>query len=140
MKSTLALLIPMTLVLCGPNVGFAQRTAEPPGSIKLLPRYTHQPLRGIDTLVGKISREDGLTIQYDIGTLAGNYAMAQKDEAVWFKEHVINGQTVQMAFSKSKELTVTFTNGPANFFATVKSEEDLADVLLMLATYSPSRK
>ncbi len=140
MKSPIVTLIPVTFLFYGVGIGFAQGQDKPPGSIKLLPGYSHQALRGIDTRVGKISRKDGLTIQYDIGTLAGNYAEARKDEAVWFKVQVLNGQTVHVAFTNDKTLYVTFTNGPANFYATVKTEEDLADVLLMLSTYTPSRK
>lgn len=139
MNSAYVTLVPATFLLCG-AIGFAQGPDKPPGSIKLLPGYTHQRLRGIDTQVGKISRKDGLTIQYDIGVLAGNYAEKQKEEAAWFKEQVINGQAVQVAFMKDKQLTVTFTNGPANFFVTIKSEEDMADVLLMLSTYTPDKK
>ena len=139
MNSVLVSLIPATILLCG-TIGFAQGADAPPGSIKLLPGYTHHRLRGIDTQVGKISRKDGLSIEYDIGESAGDYAESQKADAAWFKQQVINGQAVQVAFKKDKQLIVTFTNGPANFFATIKSEEDMADVLLMLSTYTPDKK
>ena len=136
MHLSYVLLIPASMLLCG-VLGSAQGADDPPGSIKLLTGYTHQRLRGIDTQVGKISRKDGLTIQYDIGELAGNYAAQRKSDAAWFKEQVIDGRTVQVALSKDRQLTVTFTKGPANFVATLKSDEDLAEVLLMLCTYSP---
>ncbi len=137
MKSILIAIISATFLWVA--TGFCQGQDKPPGSIKMLPGYTHQQLRGIDTQVGKFTCKDGPTIEYDIGELAGNYAEAQKDEATWFKKQVVNGQTVHLAFNKNKELTVTFTNGPANFFATIKSEEDMADVLLMVFTYTPPK-
>src|SRR6188768_1256004 len=112
-----------------------------PGGMKLLTGYKHQKLRGIDTLVGKISKEGGLSIQYDIGRLAGNYAKSQaKEEPLWHKEQVIGGRPVQLTFAKNKTLYVTLPEANANFYATAKSEEDIADILLMVLSYAPEEK
>jgi hypothetical protein len=112
-----------------------------PGGMKLLSGYKHQKLRGIDTLVGKISKEGGLSIQYDIGRLAGNYAQSQaKEETLWHREQVIGGRPVQLTFAKNKTLYVTLPEANANFYALAKSEEDIADILLMVLSYSPPEK
>ena len=127
-------------------LGVASALAEDPvgtapGGMKLLTGYRHQSLQGIDTRVGKIWKKDGLTIHYDIGLLAGNYAKSQAKEApVWHKEQVLGGRSVHLTFAKNKTLFVTLQEENANFYAAVKSEEDTADVLLMVLSYSPTEK
>jgi hypothetical protein len=37
--------------------------------IRLLPGYTHEPLKGFDSIVGKIGKRDGLEIRYEIGPI-----------------------------------------------------------------------
>jgi hypothetical protein len=103
----------------------------------LLPGYQHERLQGIDTSVGRIWKKDGLEIHYDIGRLAGNYAQSRekdKDKLEWFKEQAVGGRNVQIALTKDRVLTITVA-GFANFYGTVKSEGDLADMLLMVLTY-----
>lgn len=121
---------------------FADEPADSaPGGIKLLSGYKHQVLQGIDTRVGKVWKEGGLSIQYDIGKLAGNYAKAQgKDEPLWHKEQVIGGRTVHLTLAKDKKFYVTLPQGNANFWGQVKTEEDIADILLMVLTYAPDEK
>jgi len=108
----------------------------PPGAMKLLPRYIHKTERGIDTRVGSISKPDGLTIKYDIGRLAGQYANPySKNEYVWYKEQIVGGQKVVCVLTKQKQIIATFTDSSANFFATVETEEDVVDFLLMVLTF-----
>ena len=121
----------------------AAHAQEPatPGGLKLLPGYQHEKLKGIDTRVGKISKGDGLTFQYDIGRSAGNAAKAQdKASLLWHKEQDVNGRSVQLAFTKDRMLFVTFPETFANFVGKAKSDEDLADMLLMVLTYAPEAK
>ena len=68
------------LILATSSLGSGQATkpltsqessAGTPGGIQLLEGYRHTKLRGIDTSVGTISNPGGLTINYDIGVLAG---------------------------------------------------------------------
>ncbi|HET8645888.1 MAG TPA: hypothetical protein VFO85_10385, partial [Vicinamibacteria bacterium] len=58
------------------------------------------------------------------------------------KEQTVGGQPLQLLLIKDRTLYVTFPEaktgvlgGPANFKASVKSDEDLADVLLMVLTF-----
>jgi hypothetical protein len=115
----------------------ADETASPtPGGIKLLPGYQHQKLQGIDTRVGKIWKEGGFTVEYDIGKLAGNAVKGQeKSTLLWRKDQVVDGREVEVALTKDRVLYVTFPQGSANFFGKVKSDEDMADMLLMVLTY-----
>jgi hypothetical protein len=108
----------------------------PPGKIELLPGYQHQTGRGIDTMVGKIWKEGGITITYDIGMFAGMYASPyQKDQYQWFKEQKINNHTVRIALTKAHQLRVTFVEAHASFLSVITKDEDLAEALLMILTY-----
>ena len=66
----------------------------PPGNISLLPDYVHVKKRGIDTAIGEISKSKGLTIQYDNGFLAGNYAWGRYgglgERLAWYKEQQLS--------------------------------------------------
>jgi hypothetical protein len=127
------------LLLCVAAHAAAQEA--PPGGIKLLLGYQHKTEQGIDTAVGKIWKEGGQTISYDIGCLAGHYADRKRlKDFVWYKELIIDGHEARVARFKSGGfmsgiLVVTFPEAAANFFATAKTEEDVADALLMLTTY-----
>ncbi|WP_020472657.1 hypothetical protein [Zavarzinella formosa] len=118
--------------------GFAEEPADPtPGGIKLLPGYKHEKLQGIDTRVGKIAKASGFAFGYDIGKLAGDAAGSlDKDTLLWRKEQVIDGQTVRVALTKDRMLYVTFTQTHANFYGKAKSDDEVADMLLMVLTYA----
>jgi hypothetical protein len=133
----------LALLLSAAGIGssVAQPPEAAPGALKLLPGYTHQKEQGRDTRVGKIWKKDGPTIRYDIGRLAGNYAASQKKEdCAWQKEQVIQEQAVQLALTKDHTLFVSFPQLKANFSATIKTDEDLAEVLLIVLTYPPAVK
>ncbi len=51
------------------------QSPPPPGGIKLLDGYVHIQEQGYDTWVGRIKKEGGLNIIYDIGFLAGEYVI-----------------------------------------------------------------
>src|SRR5262245_14582093 len=79
------------------------QSAEPPGGMLLLPGYEHERQRGIDTLVGRIWKKDGLVIHYDIGRLAGNYAQSRgKDNPAWSKEQTVGGRKVQVCLTRDR--------------------------------------
>jgi hypothetical protein len=109
----------------------------PPGNIKLLEGYTHIKKRGIDTSVGEISKSGGLTIRYDIGTLAGRAAgyNCGEGQCLWYKKQIINGRDVWIGLTKKGLIVATFPEIYVNFFAQTKSPEDIADFLLMILTY-----
>ncbi len=110
-----------------------------PGGIQLLPGYKHEKLKGIDTRVGKIWKDGGLSFSYDIGKGAGNQAKGQdKKNVLWFKEQVVAGHAVQLALTKDQTLYVSFPQTHANFYGQVKTSADLADLLLMVLTYAPA--
>jgi hypothetical protein len=111
----------------------------PPGGIKLLPGYHHQPQHGIDSKIGTISKAGGLQIHYDVGEMAGTFTGCEwcgwsKGE-VWRKRQIIDGQEAVLIFTKQKRLVVSFPNVHANFYATIQTQAEMADMLLMLFTF-----
>ena len=123
--------------------------AEPdpvPGAMKLLPGYKHTKDPDNAQLTGNVWKERGLDIYYDIGAV-GSVAATRKAKALWYKEQVVNGRVVQLALTvfpnKNRELFISVSEGSdrfANFHAKVQSEEDVADMLLMVLTYTPAGK
>ena len=116
-----------------------EKPDPPPGGIRLLEGYVHETLQGKDTRVGRISKKGGITINYDIGKLAGNYAVSRSKRAQWFREQRVATQLVQIAFSKEGTVYITFPQAAANFYASVKTPSEMADALLMVLTF-PDKK
>jgi len=124
------------------RVSGSKRGVAPPGGMLLLPGYTHVREQGIDTTVGRIARKGGPRIGYDIGFLAGDKAAEFAERGpLWTKLQVMNGHIVRVTMVSGGYLFATFQDDTANFEASsVRTPEDLADVLLMISTYNPSRR
>lgn len=110
-----------------------------PGRMKLLSGYEHEPSCGIDTAGGYIRKIDGIKIHYDIGVMAGNFAMryANSDIAEWTRTEKIGDDNVLIVLTKEKSIIATFEKAVANFSAKVSSQADIDDFLKMLLTYNP---
>jgi hypothetical protein len=120
-------------------VGATAQEAPPPGSIELLPGFHHHLKQGIDSATGTIGRKGGLQIEYDIGEQAGDYTQCAwcgwtKGE-VWRKKQVISGQEVICVFTNHRRLVVSFPEVHANFYATIRTNAELAEMLLMVFTF-----
>lgn len=116
--------------------------------IKLLPGFAHEPLQGIDSIVGKISSKDGPEIHYDIGAVpkpgapvfGGSYVnQAQRQPAAerqWLKEQTVGGRTFSIAYTKDQQLLVSSagTTHGVTFSALAKTPADIADILLIVLT------
>jgi hypothetical protein len=111
--------------------------SSPPGGIKLLDGYLHFPEKGIDTSVGRITKKGGLNITYDIGRLAGEYVnnCVRNKSCAWYKLQQLKDGLVKIALTKDGTIIATFPRTTANFVAEVKSQEDIADFLIMILTY-----
>ena len=131
-------LLALGILLFSASFAVRAQTDPAPGGIKLLPGYQHKTLQGIDTRVGKIWKTGGIEIKYDIGFLAGDYADPKnRAEYQWYQEQLVGGRRVHCALYKSNTLVVSFPETEANFMTTVKSQADVADMLLMVLTYRP---
>src|SRR4051794_8589291 len=111
-------------LLLGADAG--KQPDAPPGGISLLEGYQQQHDRGIDSEVGHIWKDGGITIKYDIGNLAGDYThnVGPNDRA-WSRRQTAHGRVMEVVKTKQGELYVCFpadrahpANGyPANFWA-----------------------
>jgi hypothetical protein len=119
----------------------AQNPERPKGDIRvspigLLPGYKVQLVSGIDTGGGTIWKDGGPKIEFNC---CGHFGVEadgiDKREVVWRKEQVLNGQPVICVYTKSKRLIVSIPRQNVNFEGTIRSQEDLADMLLMVLTY-----
>lgn len=120
-------------------ITLAEDTTPAPGNIKLLPGYEHVPGCGIDTTVGDIKKVDGIEIRYDIGRMAGKYAMryANSYSAEWTRTEQVGDDSVLIVLTKEKRIIATFEKAVANFTAYVASKADIDDFLKMILTYKP---
>ncbi len=125
----------------------------PLGGMQLLPGYVHNPLQGIDSVVGEIKKEGGLRIMYEIGAVippgqprfGGSFSdrpkMTPKQSVRWYREQMVNGQPVHIAYLKNDSLLASYPQKGINFHVQVKTTEELADALLMILTYpKPTEK
>jgi hypothetical protein len=107
----------------------------PPGSIRLHEGYQHQRLQGIDTEVGRIWKDNGPEIRYDIGSLSGHHA-SQLEPRRWSKRQTLSGRSFTLTMGTDDVLVLTFDKDTANFFVKgIRNQEELVEVILMLLAY-----
>ncbi|NNE66976.1 MAG: hypothetical protein HKN33_10470 [Pyrinomonadaceae bacterium] len=97
----------------------------PPGNIKMPEGYKHTRLQGIDSAVGRISNEDGLSIGYDIGRMAADYThryVIKPDDTLWGKEQTVQGEPLRIVRTKDGKIVACFLNKYVNFIALVETE------------------
>jgi hypothetical protein len=116
--------------------------------IRLLPGFTHKPLQGFDSIVGKIVKKDGLEIGYEIGPIprkgqpveGGSFVnqalQLPEGKRLWLKEQTVGGRKFYVAYSKDQRLLVSTARAKqgVNFSAVAKTPAEVADVLLMALT------
>lgn len=147
MKPSLLALLALTPMFGPVQDPAPPRDAEPPGAVKLLEGYRHASGLGFDSRVGRIWKEKGLEIHYDIGGMSGNWADAvHPSELLWKRQQTIAGRAVVVAEGRGRvvvtfparegePLTGSMEEYPANFYAVVGSRADLADLLLTALSY-----
>jgi hypothetical protein len=139
------LLLGSVVLFAASRARAAERPA--PGNVQLLPGYAHEPLQGFDSVVGKITKKGGLTINYEIGrvpkpgglAIGGDFSNAavrapEKDRR-WLKQQVVAGEPVDIVWMKNDTLIASFPKSGANFTTTAKTPEELADALLIVLSY-----
>jgi hypothetical protein len=122
-------------------------TKLPKGQIELPAGYKHEQLQGFDSVPGRIVKEGGLRISYEIGgipkpgapRLGGQFTDAPKnmpkDRREWYKERTIAKQPVHMALGKDDRLYVAFPLSGINFSVEAKTKAEVDTALAILLTY-----
>jgi hypothetical protein len=152
MRSTL--LTAFTILAAGNS--FAQSEAAPeasyvPAGVLIFPGYTHQFLPTIDTTHGRISKEDGLSITYNLDKYSSISTAADLDEDyVWSRSQQQDDRRLFVALDGDGVLHVKFLyenggfrprNGGAmdfvaEFYGSVENDEDIAEFLIMVLGYT----
>jgi hypothetical protein len=132
------------------------------GGIHLLDSYSAKRGSAVDAVVWTIEGKNGLKIHFESGPSEG-LAVDLKDKAKyeWCREQTLNKRKIFIALVRpdfkpyadldverhlpsGKILLVSFPLGEskdyaANFVARVANSEEMADVLLMVLTFDPSK-
>jgi hypothetical protein len=129
----------------------APNATLPPG-IALLPGYQHERYQTYDTIYGRIW-SDRLDIRYAWGFGNPNRVDTEAANLLWSREQVVDRYRVQTAMTRNRTLLVTFSAAgpggpvgqlpgggqPTNFYAAIDSDEDVADMLLMVLAFRGAR-
>jgi len=119
------------------------------GTVQLPEGWTQKRTGTKDSFAGQIASGKGLIVNYDIGGNAGTRMSDQRISAckcIWYKERTLHGHLARIGLVETKagrELAVTLFDTvqrlgmkyPANFWATVQGDEDVADTLLIALSY-----
>jgi len=105
--------------------------------VRLLPGYKFQIVPGFEgNAGGRIWKEGGPKIEFSIGCCFDDATQSTgRDDVLWKEEQVVNGQTFICAYTKSRELLMSFPKQFGHFRAKVQSQKDLSEVLLMVLTF-----
>lgn len=121
--------------------------------IRLLPGFTHEPLQGFDSIVGRLAGKDGRQIQYEMGGIpapgaprVGGHFVNQaqqvpENDRLWLKEQIVGGRKVHVTYSKTNSLIISSASATegVNFHTTAKDPGEIADALLMVFTLSEKK-
>ena len=132
-------------------------------SVKVLDGYSVRHESAVDAVTWTIEKKGGLSIHFESGLSEGLWADPKAvDSYAWTRVQTVNGYKVLFALVKSglrtrwelknsrgippgRILLVTFLLGgeqsfhTANFSAKIASDQELADALLMVMTFDPSK-
>jgi hypothetical protein len=146
--------------IAAPSVTAQTRTF---GDIRLLEGYKYSHGSGVDALDGTIEKDSGLTIHFESGPSQGYWADPKdKRKYIWYREQVVNGQRVMLGLAeagvlnpwkpdkprsrrKIRVLMITFPEpglnswAATNFWAEVISDEEIADMILMVLTFNRAK-
>ena len=136
-----------TLLLAATTASSTLAADSQIGGMRLLPGYVHQPLQGFDSIVGKITKKGGLVISYEIGgipkpgglQLGGQFSdrpkRTPKNQLRWYREQIVNGQPVHLAYRKDNYLLVSYPKKGMNLSVKLSTTEEMVEALLMILTY-----
>jgi hypothetical protein len=128
----------LALSLSAPSPALGQSSV--PGGMQLLAGYRHEKIPSMESREGRVWKEGGPEITYEIG-LQANYVVGRykgPGQALWFKTQQTPEGPIEIAMTDEQTMVVGFRDYFANFVIHgIKSKADVAEVMLMLMTYHP---
>jgi hypothetical protein len=133
------------------------------GGLKLLEGYSMKRGSAVDATAWTIEKRGGLKILFEAGASEGSWADPnERNKYSWYREQRVNGYTARFALVKDglktqwepgdskglqpgNILLVSFlverdrSSHTANFSAKVANSQEMADALLMVMTFDPSK-
>jgi hypothetical protein len=99
-----------------------------------------------DSFMGTLTRKsDGFTITFDVGFMAGvHMSDARKDKCTFYRRHSIGGIPASTGIEQIADIqrittTVDYDTKtqrpPANFWADIRKDSDIAEFMLIVSTY-----
>jgi hypothetical protein len=133
------------------------------GGIRLLEGYSIKQQQSVDAQSWTIEKSGGPKIHFEAGPSEGSAIDPKRKERYsWYREQTVNGYEVRFALTKrgiktrwddefdpnsepGGTLFITFllegenSSHTADFTVKTRNDQDLADVLLMVLTFDPSK-
>jgi hypothetical protein len=121
------------------------------GTVTAPDDYAFKHTGMIDSYKGTLIRKsDGFTIHFDIGLMAGAHMHeGKKANCSFFRQHSLGGFPASTGIEKVADdqrivTTVGYDPknlyGPANFWAVIRKDSEIADFLLIVTTYQAKSK
>ena len=120
------------------------------GTFESPPGFTFKHTGTIDSFMGTLTRAvDGFTITFDVGAMAGTHmGEFRQHDCTFYRVHRINGIPAFTGIQRSasgQKITTTICDpkrpeAPANFWAEITKDSDIAEFLLIVSTYTPKIK
>jgi hypothetical protein len=144
--SKLACMLSSLLLLLAPTFSDGQKIDALNGSrpvilpIQLLPGYKVEGGHGTDTAGARIFKDGETSIAFGLGIhMAVQADSVDETRVAWKEDQIVNGRHLTCVYTKSGELIASFRDLPvANFSAKIRTQQELAEMLLMVLTFEPS--
>jgi len=122
------------------------------GTFESPPGFTFKHTGTIDSFMGTLTRAvDGFTITFDVGAMAGTHmGEFRQHDCTFYRVHRINGiptftgiqgtahgQKITTSIYDPKSLAAP---APANFWADITKDSDIAEFLLIVSSYKSTTK
>jgi hypothetical protein len=114
------------------------------GKLTLPPKFKIERTGTIDSDKGEISGPRRFVVHYDVGFMAGTHMSPEQGKTcLWYMEHTIGGApayTGVRTLHGRREIVTTIwtrdlTTEPANFWAEIRNEQDVATFMAIVSTY-----
>jgi hypothetical protein len=101
-----------------------------PGRIQLLPGYKMQTCGGMEYLYGKIWKQEGASIEF-----SEHWIDYSESPEMWRQDQMVDGEHMLCSFRKDQTMEIRFRG--TQFDATVRNQQELAEMFLTVASYVP---